>query len=143
MKEIYTDGSCKGNPGKGGWAFVILSEGVEISSNSGFCVDTTNQRMELQAVIESLKEIKINEIVNVFSDSAYVVNCFLENWIGKWKNNNWISSNKNPVANQDLWKELDFLMQNKTIIFNKVKGHTNNEINNKVDRMASKAAKQF
>ncbi len=142
MKQIYTDGSCKGNPGRGGWAFIILEDNLEIFRDSGSCPQTTNQRMEMQAVIESLKNINFGDIADIFSDSSYVVNCFLDNWIGKWKNNNWTASNRKPVANKDLWEEMDRLMQNKSVTFNKVKGHSNNEINNKVDGLASEAAKR-
>lgn len=140
MKQIYTDGACKGNPGKGGWAFIILEDNKELIKNTGHQTQTTNQRMEMKAVIESLKHIKQDESAEIFSDSAYVVNCFLDNWMVNWKKNNWIASNKKPVANKDLWEEIDNLMQNKSITFNKVKGHSNNEINNKVDKMASEAA---
>lgn len=144
MKKIYTDGSCKKNPGRGGWAFIILNEQEEVINKSfGSEAETTNQKMELKAVIESLKKIEKDEEVEVHSDSAYVVNCFLEGWMEDWKENGWKNSAKKSVANQELWKELDLLMQGKNVLFKKVKGHGNDKNNQLVDKLASDATKMI
>lgn len=141
---IYTDGSCKGNPGDGGWAFLILDEeNKTVLKACGSEGKTTNQRMEMKAVIESLKQIEDNNhTIYIFSDSAYIVNCFKEDWLGKWKEKGWINSQKKEVKNKDLWKIIDELIVNTSncIYFEKVKGHSNNPHNNEVDRMAQEEA---
>ena len=133
---VYTDGACSGNPGKGGWAALIISQQDE-EIISGSEKETTNNRMELMAVIKSLLKIKSNKI-NIFTDSKYVKNG-IEDWIHKWKQNGWMTANKQPVKNKDLWAQLDELRENKNIEWKWVKGHSDNKYNNMVDEIARKA----
>ena len=132
---IYTDGACSGNPGPGGWAAILMAGGVR-KELSGGERDTTNNRMELMAVIEGLKALKRPCKVDIYSDSAYVVNAFSQNWIDKWIKNGWKNSAKAEVANSDLWKELIDLTSKHNVIFHKVKGHADNEFNNRCDELA-------
>ena len=134
---VYTDGACSGNPGKGGWAALIINQQDE-QIISGSEKLTTNNRMELMAVIQSLIKIKSNKI-NIFTDSKYVQNG-IEDWIHKWKKNGWITANKQPVKNKDLWVQLDNLRKNKNIKWQWVKGHSTDRYNNLVDEAARKAA---
>ena len=135
---IYTDGACSGNPGPGGWG-TILMYGDKKKEISGGKKDTTNNIMELTAVIEGLKLLKYPCEVEVYSDSAYVVNAFLQKWIDNWIKNNWKTSNKEPVKNQELWKELYELTKTHKVKFIKVKGHSDNEFNNRCDELARNA----
>lgn len=144
MKDvmIYTDGACSGNPGPGGWGAVLFF-GVhqkEISGGENF---TTNNRMEIQAVIEGLKLLKEPCQVKVYSDSAYVVNCFQKGWIHGWLRNGWKNSKKEPVENQELWKALWELMKKHKVEYVKVKGHSDNEWNNRCDELAREAIKRL
>ena len=132
---IYTDGACSGNPGPGGWASILMAGGAK-KELSGGERDTTNNRMELMAVIEGLKALKRPCKVDIYSDSAYVVNAFDQDWIGKWVKNGWKNSAKAEVANSDLWKELIGLTAKHTVTFHKVKGHSDNEFNNRCDELA-------
>ena len=132
---IYTDGACSGNPGPGGWAAILMAGGAK-KELSGGERDTTNNRMELMAVIEGLKALKRPCKVDIYSDSAYVVNAFEQNWIGKWMKNGWKNSAKAEVANSDLWKELIDLTSKHNVTFHKVKGHADNEFNNRCDELA-------
>ncbi|SDY07051.1 ribonuclease HI [Ruminococcaceae bacterium YAD3003] len=132
---IYTDGACSGNPGPGGWAAILMAGGAK-KEMSGGERDTTNNRMELMAVIEGLKALKRPCKVDIYSDSAYVVNAFEQNWIGKWVKNGWKNSAKAEVANSDLWKELIDLTAMHDVTFHKVKGHADNEFNNRCDELA-------
>ena len=132
---IYTDGACSGNPGPGGWAAILMAGGVK-KELSGGERDTTNNRMELMAVIEGLSALKRPCKVDVYSDSAYVVNAFSQNWIEKWIKNGWKNSAKAEVANSDLWKRLIELTSLHDVTFNKVKGHADNEFNNRCDELA-------
>ena len=132
---IYTDGACSGNPGPGGWAAILMAGGAK-KEMSGGERDTTNNRMELMAVIEGLKALKRPCKVDIYSDSAYVVNAFEQNWIGKWVKNGWKNSAKAEVANSDLWKELIDLTSTHKVTFQKVKGHADNEFNNRCDVLA-------
>ena len=132
---IYTDGACSGNPGPGGWAAILMAGGVR-KELSGGERDTTNNRMELMAVIEGLKALKRPCKVDIYSDSAYVVNAFSQNWIDKWIKNGWKNSAKAEVANSDLWKDLIDLTSKHNVIFHKVKGHADNEFNNRCDELA-------
>ena len=134
---VYTDGACSGNPGKGGWAALIINQQDE-QIISGSEKLTTNNRMELMAVIQSLMKIKSNKI-NIFTDSKYVKNG-IEDWIHKWKKNGWITANKPPVKNKDLWVQLDNLRENKNIKWQWVKGHSTDRYNNLLDEAARKAA---
>ncbi len=137
MKKVilYTDGACSGNPGAGGWAFV-LKYNQHQKACSGGEKETTNNRMELTAVIKGLEALKEPCNVKVYSDSAYVVNAFLQNWIVSWQVNNWKTASKHDVLNKDLWEKLLKLTNYHTIEFNKVKGHADDELNNLCDRLA-------
>ena len=137
MKKIvlYTDGACSGNPGAGGYA-AILRYGEREKVLSGGEAQTTNNRMELMAVIVGLEKIKEPCQVDVFSDSAYVVNAFLQGWIESWLEKGWKTAGKKEVQNVDLWKRLLVQVNRHTIVWNKVKGHADNELNNRCDKIA-------
>ena len=137
--KIYTDGACAGNPGKGGWAAIILN-GKNQSSISGSENKTTNNRMELMAPIMALKKIKIKSEITIYTDSRYVKDGITE-WIKKWKLNNWKSSNKKPVKNKDLWVKLDNHCQKHNVSWKWVKAHASNKLNNLVDELAVSKAK--
>ena len=139
---IYTDGACSGNPGPGGWAAILMAGGAK-KEMSGGERDTTNNRMELMAVIEGLKALKRPCKVDIYSDSAYVVNAFEQNWIGKCVKNGWKNSAKAEVANSDLWKELINLTSMHNVTFHKVKGHADNEFNNRCDELAVREWKKI
>ena len=132
--KIYTDGACSGNPGKGGWAAIILNDKSQINI-SGSENNTTNNRMELMAPIMALKKIKKKSEIIIYTDSKYVKNGITD-WIKKWKTNNWKSSNKKPVKNKDLWLKLDNCCSKHTVIWKWVKAHAGNEFNNIADRNA-------
>ena len=139
---IYTDGACSGNPGPGGWGAILMYN--ETSKEiSGANKDTTNNVMELTAVIEALKLLKYKCNVKLYSDSAYVVNAFNQGWIYNWKKNNWKTASKEPVKNQELWEELYSLVQKHKVEFIKVKGHSDNEYNNRCDFLATSAIKKL
>lgn len=146
MYEVYTDGATSGN-GKtdapGGWAYIILKDGQVVSQNSGNEKGTTNQRMELTAALMACKEIEAIDgfaTVRLYSDSAYLINCFKQNWWKTWRANGWKNSKKEPVANQDLWEKLIFFfMKAPGYNFIKVPGHAGNKWNEYVDKMAVKA----
>lgn len=133
---IYTDGACSGNPGKGGWAAVIVEDKNE-KTISGSEPLTTNNRMELSAVINALREVGSAEI-DIYTDSKYVKNG-IESWIKNWKLNGWMTAAKQPVKNKDLWLELDTLVSEKVIGWKWVKGHSNDHYNTIVDEAARKA----
>ena len=139
---IYTDGACSGNPGPGGWGAVLFykENKKEIWGNKN---DTTNNVMELTAVIEALKMLKFPCEVDLYSDSAYVVNGFEQGWIYGWIKNNWQNSNKEPVKNKELWQELYSLTKTHKVNFIKVKGHSDNEYNNRCDELARNAIKEL
>ena len=139
---IYTDGACSGNPGPGGWGAVLMYNGSE-KEISGGKKDTTNNIMELTAVIEGLKMLKFPCEVEIYSDSAYVVNAFKQKWINSWIKNNWKTSNKEPVKNQGEWKELYELTNTHKVKFLKVKGHSDNKYNNRCDELARLAIKNM
>ncbi len=135
--EIYTDGACSGNPGAGGWGVVLIYKGIE-KELSGFEAQTTNNRMELTAVIEGLKALKKPCHVKVYSDSAYVINALQKCWLEQWKMNGWArGKKKEELKNTDLWQELDSLIQNHQVQWFKVKGHSDNEYNNRCDKLAT------
>ncbi len=136
---IYTDGACSGNPGPGGWGAVLFS-GDHVKELSGGEAHTTNQRMELMAVIGALKALKVTDWeVEVFSDSAYLVNAFRQKWLDKWQTNGWKNSKKEAVANQDLWMELLDLTGRNRVTMKKVKGHAGDEHNERCDELARQA----
>lgn len=139
---IYTDGACSGNPGPGGWG-AILMLGENRKEISGGSADTTNNIMELTAVIEALKILKRPCKVNIYSDSAYVVNAFLQKWIYGWIKKNWKTAGGDSVKNKELWQELYSLTKVHDVTFNKVKGHADNEFNNRCDEMAVAESKKF
>lgn len=133
---IYTDGACSGNPGAGGWG-AILFHGSHKKEISGFEQNTTNNKMEITAVIRALELLKAPCTVELYSDSAYVVNAIKLGWLENWKNNNWLGSDKKQVKNIEYWKRLDELMHIHIVHFNKVKGHADNEFNNRCDELAT------
>jgi len=135
--EIYTDGSCFGNPGPGGWAYIILKNDKIIEENSGKSKNTTNNIMELEAVICSLRNLEIYDYkkIIIYSDSTYVINGITK-WIHTWKINGWKTSNKNPVKNTLLWMELYNLSKNLFIEWKHVKAHNGNHYNELVDKKA-------
>lgn len=139
---IYTDGACSGNPGPGGWGAILMS-GEHIKEISGYKKDTTNNIMELTAVIEALKLLKIPCTVDLYSDSAYVVNAFLQHWIDGWIKKGWKNSNKEEVKNKELWQELVELTKTHKVTFHKVKGHADNKYNNRCDELATTAIKNM
>ena len=135
---IYTDGACSGNPGPGGWGAILMYKENK-KEISGGKKDTTNNVMELTAVIEALKLLKYPCKVKLYSDSAYVVNAFLQNWVIKKQKNNWKTADKKDVKNKELWQELVEFTNIHNITFIKVKGHSDNEYNNRCDELARKA----
>lgn len=147
MYKIYTDGSCLGN-GKdtahGGWAYLIVDDTERIyAKDSSYEKDTTNNRMEMTAIIKGIKEAKEIGFLTfeVCTDSAYVHNCITQKWYEGWIKNDWINSTKKPVKNKDLWEQLIPYFKDENITFSKVKGHSTNKYNNEVDKMAVFAAK--
>lgn len=133
---IYTDGACSGNPGPGGWGAVLMYNDNK-KEISGYNENTTNNIMEITAVIEALKLLKFECEVEIYSDSAYVVNAYNQKWIENWKKNNWRTSGKEAVKNKELWQELDSLVNMHKVKFIKVKGHADNEWNNRCDELAT------
>ena len=144
MKEIdlYTDGACSGNPGVGGYGYILIYKDY-IKEFSGYEIETTNNRMEITAVIEGLKRLKEPCEVNIYTDSAYTMNAFSEGWLSSWKENDWKTANKKQVKNQDLWKELYEQLEKHKIHWNKVKGHADNKYNNRCDELARKAIDEY
>ncbi len=138
MIKIYTDGSCLGNPGNGGWAAIIISNGKK-SQIKGNKKNTTNNQMELLAPIQALKKISKGSKVQIFTYSKYVKSGITE-WIHNWKKNGWKTANKKNVKNIELWKELDFLSNQFEINWNWVKAHSTDKLNNQVDLIAREAA---
>ena len=138
MIKIYTDGSCTSNPGNGGWAAIINING-KIKKISGNEKNTTNNRMELMAPINALKNINSKDPIEIFTDSKYVKNGITE-WINTWVLNNWKTSKKEDVKNKDLWLELHKLNQSLSVKWNWVKAHAGDPLNEEVDMLAKKAA---
>ena len=133
--DLYTDGACSGNPGVGGWAAVLIYKGKQ-KELSGGERETTNNRMELTAVIRGLEALKEKCNVTIYSDSAYVVNAINNDWITNWQLNGWKNSAKDDVSNKDLWEKLLDLLASHPSVFVKVKGHSTNELNNLCDKLA-------
>lgn len=139
---IYTDGACSGNPGPGGWGAILMYKGAK-KEISGGKKDTTNNVMEITAVIEGLKQLKKQSEVQVYSDSSYVVNTFKQGWIYNWMKKGWRTASGEPVKNKELWQELYNLTKIHKVEFIKVKGHSDNEFNNRCDEMAREAIKNL
>lgn len=135
---LYTDGACSGNPGAGGWGAVLIY-GENRRELSGGEENTTNNRMEITAVIMGLERLKFPCAVDVYSDSAYTVNAFTEGWVYGWEKNSWQKPDKKPVLNADLWQRLLKLTRTHQVTFHKVKGHSDNELNNRCDALARAA----
>ena len=133
--DIYTDGACSGNPGVGGYCAILLYNGAE-KVVSGSSKQTTNNQMEILAVIMGLKALKEPCIVNLYSDSAYVVEAFNQGWINNWQKNNWKTADKKDVKNKELWVDLFSEYSKHKVNFIKVKGHSDNDYNNKCDKIA-------
>lgn len=132
---IYTDGACSGNPGPGGYAAILIYNGTEREIFGGE-VSTTNNKMEMMGVIKGLEALKEPCKVTLYSDSAYIVNSINNGWVYGWKKNNWIKSDKSKAKNIDLWEKILKLMEIHDVKFVKVKGHSNNEYNNRCDKLA-------
>ena len=145
MLEMYTDGACSGNPGRGGWAWVCVLDGEVVQQNSGSDKSTTNNRMELFAVISGLEHFsKSSQRVNglkIYTDSSYVQQG-ITTWIKNWKKNGWKTASKQPVKNRELWETLDTLQSNLNVEWNWVKGHADNKFNNLCDSLAVEACKK-
>ena len=144
--EVYTDGSLKkiGKTTFGGWAFIVLRDGKEIYSHFGSEENTTNQRMELTAMAQALKYIqknrRINERAVIYSDSAYIINCYNQEWYLRWEKNGWLNAAKKEVANQDLWLDIIPFFDNFWYSFRKVAGHAGNYWNERCDALAQSIA---
>ena len=134
--EVYTDGACRGNPGPGGWG-VLLIDGHYEKTLYGGELNTTNNRMELTAAIKSILYLENKSNIQIYTDSKYLKDG-IESWIHTWKKNGWKTSNKKQVKNKDLWIELDEEIQKHNIKWNWVKGHANDEFNEKADFLARK-----
>lgn len=138
--DLYTDGACSGNPGAGGWGAILLYNGIE-KEISGAFPETTNNRMEIYAVIAGLRCLKERCEVTVYSDSAYTVNAFNAGWLQSWLRGGWKKADGKSVLNADLWSELYTLTKEHVITFIKVKGHADNAYNNRCDALARAAIK--
>jgi len=135
---IYTDGACRGNPGPGGWAALLIYNAHEKELWGGE-KETTNQRMELKAAVEGLKALKEPCRVKLHSDSAYLVNAFEQGWLKRWQRNGWMTRNNTPVENRDLWLELLEQHRHHDVEWVKVKGHSEDRLNERCDRLAKRA----
>jgi ribonuclease HI len=140
MINIYTDGACSGNPGKGGWG-VYIENNSKVKELNGYEDMTTNNRMELTAVIKSLEDFKDAEEINIFTDSKYVMDG-INLWMNNWKKNNWITVKKKPVKNKDLWEKLDTLCSYHRLEWTWIKGHSGNPGNEKADYLATSAIEE-
>ena len=132
--KIYTDGSCSGNPGPGGWGAILCWNGHEKELSGGES-ETTNNRMEMMAVIKALEALKKNSEVTIYTDSKYVKQG-AEEWLEGWKAKGWKNAAKQPVKNQDLWERIDSLIHHHSVTFIWVKGHAGHEMNERVDKLA-------
>lgn len=144
MKEvtIYTDGACSGNPGPGGWGAILSWNGVE-KELSGGAPETTNNRMELTAVIEALGRLREPCRVDLYSDSKYVVDALQKGWVYTWQRRGWIKADKKPALNRDLWEKLLLLLEQHEVCFHWVKGHADNEKNSRCDEMAVAESRKY
>ncbi|MDQ7824188.1 MAG: ribonuclease HI [Candidatus Eremiobacteraeota bacterium] len=137
---IYTDGACLGNPGPGGWS-AILTYGAVEKVLSGGERQTTNNRMELKAIIEAFKALKEPCTVEIVSDSRYIVDAFQKSWLSQWQARGWHKADKSPVKNQDLWEELLCLTGSHEVLFTHVRGHSGHRYNERCDKLAQDAAR--
>ena len=136
--DLYTDGACSGNPGAGGYGAILIFKGIE-REISGAEASTTNNRMEIYAVIAGLEKLKERCSVTVYSDSAYTVNAFNEGWLYGWMKNGWKKADGKPVQNVELWQQLYSLVMQHEVKFVKVKGHSGDTYNDMADRLAKEA----
>ena len=139
---LYTDGACSGNPGPGGWGALLIFNGIE-KELSGGEPHTTNNRMEMQAVIEGLRALTRPCLVKIHSDSALIINAFTKGWIENWLKKGWKKADKKPVENIELWQQMIEAAEPHTVEWIKVKGHSTDELNNRVDRLAVDASKKY
>jgi len=135
---IYTDGACSGNPGPGGWAAIVIDGGHERELSGGES-RTTNQRMEIRGVLEGLRSVEGRRRVDLYSDSAYVINCFRDKWYQRWRQNGWKNAQKKPVENRDLWEAVIALAERHDVSWHKVPGHAGDPLNERADRLARAA----
>lgn len=144
MKKVvlYTDGACSGNPGVGGWACILIYKKHQ-KQMSDSEKQTTNNRMELTAVIQGLKQLKEKCNVEIYSDSAYIINAINKDWLTQWQVRSWKTANKEDVSNKDLWEQLIALLSKHKTTFVKVKGHADNEYNNLCDKLAVEEVKKL
>ena len=140
--ELYTDGACSGNPGPGGWGAILIFKGIE-KELSGGEASTTNNRMELTAVIEGLSALKESCIVELYSDSKYVIDGLSKGWAASWRKNGWKKADKKPALNPDLWETLLTLTEKHQMRYHWVKGHAENPYNNRCDELAVAESKKF
>ena len=140
--ELYTDGACSGNPGPGGWGAILIYKGTE-KELSGGDKSTTNNRMELTAVIEGLSALKESCIVELYSDSKYVIDGLSKGWAASWRKNGWKKADKKPALNPDLWETLLSLTEKHQMRYHWVKGHAENPYNNRCDELAVAESKKF
>ena len=136
--SIYTDGACSGNPGPGGWGAILIDDGHEVELSGGES-PTTNQRMELTGPIEGLRALAGRRAVAIYSDSAYVVNCFRDKWYERWRQNGWRNAQKKPVENRDLWEALLGEVARHDVVWHKVAGHSGHEMNDRADALTRSA----
>jgi ribonuclease HI len=135
---MYTDGACSGNPGPGGWGAILIEDGRELELSGGEN-PTTNQRMELTAPLEGLRSLAGRRRVAIYSDSAYVINCFRDKWYVRWRKNGWVNSQKKRVENRDLWEPLIAEVERHDVTWHKVAGHSGDPLNDRADALARAA----
>ena len=140
--EIYTDGACSGNPGPGGWGAVLRYQGKEKELSGGEAM-TTNNRMELMGVISALEALKEPCVIELWSDSRYVIDALEKGWARSWRKKGWIKSDKKPALNPDLWERLLDLSEKHELHYHWVRGHADNETNNRCDTLAVEARKKY
>lgn len=142
LVQLYTDGSCSGNPGPGGWGAILIYQGVE-KELSGGAANTTNNRMELTAAIAGLEALKEPCQVELYTDSQYIASAINQGWLESWKRRGWKKADKSPVLNPELWKALDAQLTRHRVRFHWVKGHADNALNNRCDQLAVAQTKRF
>jgi ribonuclease HI len=136
--QIYTDGACSGNPGPGGWGAIVIDDGYEIEHSGGETL-TTNNRMELMGPIEGLRSLVARRTAEIYSDSAYVVNCFRDKWYEAWRKNDWRNKQKKLIDNRDLWEALLAQVERHDVTWHKVAGHSGHPLNDRADALARAA----